>query len=134
MAEVVIAPCRRLGANRSTSINDIPNLPLGSSVAHVVRAFNDDVQATEYRTPYIKDAHARDDNFIEQQQIIETRTLVGKKSDVVATEDFDLSAMRKYNDKNAQRTTENEIRVEKESHYNLMSLPFTTPDKFIIPQ
>lgn len=131
-SEVSIAPARRLGANKPTSLNEVGHLPLTDEVAHVTPNFNDDVMPTEYVTPTIANSQDRNRDYHEQKLTYNKRSLVGKKSGQSTTTKHDLGMMRKFNMKNAKRTSEKEFREEKERKYNLVSFPLTQaePTKF----
>ena len=131
-SEVSIAPARRLGANKFSSLNDVGHLPLTNEVAYVTPNFNDDIISTEYITPTIADAKKRNRNYHEQVLTYNKRSLVGKKSGRTTTTQHDLGMMRKFNMKHAKLSSEQEFKDEKIRKYNLVALPFTQaePTKF----
>jgi hypothetical protein len=130
MSEVSIAPCRRLGQNRQTSINEQSTLPLGDDVAVIRQKFNDDSQDVRSMGPFVSDTATRDSSYQFQQIRVEQRSLVGKHASEASVITADLTAMRQLNmkmDKNAQDI---EIKTEREAKYNLVWDPFTTAETF----
>lgn len=130
MSDVSIAPCRRLGQTRQTSINEQSTLPLGSEVAVVRQKFNDDNEDVRSIGPFISDTVTRDASYQFEQIRIEQRSLVGKKSSEASVITADLTAMRQLNLKLAQKAQDIEVKAEKEARYNLVWDPFTTAETF----
>jgi hypothetical protein len=115
-----------------SSINIISNMPLGNKIAIVVQKFDDDDLSTEQRDPVIADSKIRNSQYNEQQLTYNKRNLVGKKNNVVATNIFDQQAIRGFNERNEDKTTALEYRIDKESHWNFVSFPFTQAEPTIV--
>jgi hypothetical protein len=115
-----------------SSINVISNMPLGNKIAIVVQKFDDDDLSTEQRDLVIADSKIRNFQYNEQQLTYNKRNLVGKKSNVVATNIFDQQAIRGFNERNEDKATALEYRIDKESHWNFVSFPFTQVEPTIV--
>lgn len=115
-----------------SSINNVTNLPLGDKTATVTQKLDDDDISIEQRDPIIADSKTRNSQYNEQQFTYNKRDLVGKKSNVVPTAIFDQQAVRRFNEKNNDKTTALEYRIEKESHYNFVSFPFTQAEPIVV--
>jgi len=134
MPDVIIAPCNVLMTrNMGGSLNDVGNLPLGPKTAIVTQKFDDDDTSTEITTVTIADIVQRNENYIEPTLYKEKRSLIGKESNVIPPAIFDQTAMNTYNKKNSDKTTIEEYEWDQQSRYNLVSMPFTTAEAFIIP-
>jgi len=115
-----------------SSINNTANLPLGDKTVIVTQKFNDDDVTIEQRDSTIADSKTRNSQNNEQQLTYVKQDLIGKKSNVVQTTIFDQQVMRRFNDKNNDATTALEYRIEKESHYNFVSFPFTQAEPIVV--
>jgi hypothetical protein len=128
MSEVIIAPANMLGQRQRQDravLNDIGNLPLGTNTATVTTKFNDDDVSTEITTVNIPDSVARNKDYIESKLFEQQRSLIGKKSNVMPPNIFDLTAINNYNVINAQRTTKNEYVDEIYRRHDGIAMPFT---------
>lgn len=133
MLEVIIAPANMLGQlqrKNQSVLNDVGNLPLGSKTAIVTTKFNDDDVSTEITTVNIPDIKARNDPYIEPRLYEQKRSLIGKKSNVMPPNIFDLTFVDAYNVKNAERTSRTEYVDEILRQNNFVCFPFTTAESF----
>jgi len=129
MSDVIIAPCRLLGqknTNQAAVISTQPNLPLGDLFATVTQKLDDTVYDSLSRGPFVTDAKERNDQVFREEIRPNERSLVGKHSNVVPSSDYDLSAMRKVNDKLTEMAEAIEVKAERELRYNLVWGPGTT--------
>jgi hypothetical protein len=115
-----------------SSINTVSNMPLGNKTAVVTQKLDDDDLSTEQRDPIIADSKTRNSQYNEQQLTYNKRNLVGKKSNVVSTSIFDQQAIQSFNERNEDKATALEYRIDKESHWNFVSFPFTQAEPTII--
>lgn len=129
MADVCIAVPRRLGARRETSINETDYLPLSNDVAIIRQKFNDNTFITANKTVYIKDSKVRNEQYIEQELVLEERSLVGKKAKVIRPIKHDVGVIQKFNEKCIKKASDLIISHEKFDDYNLVSFPLTAAEK-----
>jgi len=129
----VCLPNTRLRDNNSSSINEIANMPLGTSVAIVTKCFNDDDVITDQINHLIPDSVTRNSQYNEQQLNYNKRDLVGKKSKVLPSSIFDQQVVQEFNIRNNDKIAFDEYRHLKLSYYNLVSFPMTKIEKFVIP-
>ena len=128
MSEVCIAVPRRLGSRRETSINEMSTLPLSNDVATVRQSFNDNTASTLIRTVNIKDAKERNENYIEQELLIENRDLVGKKSSVAPVFQHDMTKIKAFHHATLNKAYLEEVEYYKTMNYNMVAFPFTTAE------
>jgi hypothetical protein len=129
MFDVCIAVARKLHSKREYSFNETSILPLGDDVAIIHQRLNDDVLSTESKAARIKDSKVRNDQYFEQEVAINSRSLVGKKSNLLNTITCDISIMKKFNNKLIAAASQLDINAEKLKNVNFVSFPFTTAEK-----
>jgi hypothetical protein len=130
MSDVSIAPCRRLGQSRETSINDQSTLPLGAEIAITRQRFNDDNLDTRSIGPLIPCRCERDSTYRVQELRVEQRSLIGKKASEAVTMTSDLTAMHQLNLKMMKNAQDIEVKAEREYKYNLVWDPFMQAETF----
>jgi len=105
-----------------------------NKTAAVTTNLNDDTEGVEQKTINNPDIYDRNKNYDDYSQLTYmSRSLVGKASKQTGTTLHDMQMMTAFDKKNNTRIVQQEYRDYKESHYNLVSSPFTTAEKFIIP-
>lgn len=126
--DVCIAVPRRLGSRRETSINELDFLPLGDNVVTIRPKFNDRTFITVNKSVYIKDSKTRNNQFLEQELVINERSLVGKKASDIRPIKHDVGTIQKFNEAAIKKASDLDISHEKLKNYNLVSFPFTTAE------
>lgn len=133
MAEVVIAPARRLGQNPQTSINDQEYLPTGNSQAVIRQRLNDDAVTTLDNAPLVANAKERNDTYREQVLWYNKRDLIGKHGSWLKPLVNDNSIMNKFNIDNDDRIARQAYLDYRLKCCNLVSMPFVTAEPMILP-
>lgn len=129
MPDVCIAVAKKLSLKKEFSLNETTVLPLGDDVAIINQRLNDDTLSTEFKTVRIKDSEVRNSQYLEPEVVVNSRSLVGKKSGVLNTITNDISMMKKFNQKSIAAASQLDINDEKLKNINFVSFPFTSAEK-----
>jgi hypothetical protein len=131
MAEVIIAPARRLHQTPQTSINDQSYLPTGAEQAVIRQRLNDDEVINMDDSYSIPDSKQRNEVTRQQHFWYSPRSLIGKHSSILKPLVNDQTAMQNYTTKNIARTSRDEYVDYRLRCCNLVAMPFTTADTMV---